>query len=80
MSLLNRISFYRANLFLLSSSRLAELVMWLAKRLQRPLVIPDEVWLLEALRLRAFVEFYLFLNAVPISPWNVMSPLKLYCT
>lgn len=66
MSLLNRISFYRANLFLLSSSSLAELVMWLAKRLQRPLVIPDEVWLLEALRLGVFVEFYLFLNAVPI--------------
>lgn len=68
MSLLTRISFYRANLFLLSSSSLAELVMWLAKRLQRPLVIPDEVWLLEALQLGVFVEFYLFLNAVPSSP------------
>lgn len=80
MSLSTRISFYRANLFLLSSSSRAELVMWLAKRLPRPLVIPDEVWLLEALRLGVFVEFYLFLNAVPIYPWNVMSPLKLYCT
>lgn len=66
MSLLNRISFCRANFFLLSSSSPAKLVMWLAKRLQRHLVNPDEVWVVATLQLGLFVEFYVFLNTVPI--------------
>lgn len=40
--------------------------MCFAKRLQRHLVIPDEVWVVATLRLGVFVSFYLFLNTVPI--------------
>lgn len=55
MSLLNRIYFYRTNVFLLSSSNPAKLVIWFGKRLQRHPVLPDKVWVVSTLQLVVFV-------------------------